>query len=143
VRFIFAGFAAQLSIALNSALLATAGVVALVLMLRHPAVAFVAAVVLFTPAVISGMFPGTTPRLDLAIGAGIISIFLAVILRAGLLAAIAALSTHFVLLRAPITIDLSSWHAATGLWLIAAVLGCGLGACYIARFGRGERVTTS
>jgi protein kinase-like protein len=143
VRFMFAVFATQLSSALTSALLATAGVVALALALRHPVLGFVAAVVLFTPAVISGMFPGTTPRLDLAIGGGIISIFLAVILRAGLLAAVAALSTHFVLLRAPITIDLSSWHAAAGLWLIGIVLGCGLGGCYIARFGRGERVTTS
>ena len=143
VRFMFAVFAAQLSSALTSALLATAGVVALALALRHPVLGFVAAVALFTPAVISGMFPGTTPRLDLAIGVGIISIFLAVILRAGLLAAVAALSTHFVLLRAPITIDLSSWHAAAGLWLIGIVLGCGLGGCYIARFGRGERVTTS
>ena len=142
-RFIFAMIAGQLSSALTSALLATAGVVALALALRHPAVGFVAAVILFTPAVISGMFPGTTPRLDLAIGVGIISIFIAVILRAGLLAAVAALSTHFVLLRAPITIDLSSWHAAAGLWLVAIVLGCGLGGCYVARFGRGERVTTS
>jgi serine/threonine-protein kinase len=140
-RFIFAAVAAQLSSALASSLLATAGVVALALVLRHPALGFLAAVVLFTPAVISGMFPGTTPRLDLAIGAGIISIYIAVILRAGLLAAFAALFTHFILLRAPITIDFSSWHATPGLWLIAVVLTAGLGACYLARFGRGDRVT--
>jgi serine/threonine protein kinase len=143
IRFIFAAVAAQLSSALTSSLLATAGVVALVLMLRHPAIGFVAAVVLFTPAVITGMFPGTTPRLDLAIGVGIISIFIAVILRAGLLAAVAALFTHFILLRAPITIDLSSWHATPGLWLIGVVLTAGLGACYLARFGRGDRVSSA
>ena len=139
VRFIFALYAARLSAALTQALLATAGVVALVLMLRHRAIGFVTAVIVFTPAVISGMFPGTNPWLDLAIGAGIISIFLGVILRAGLLSAVAALCTHFVLLRAPITIDLSSWHATAGLWLIGIVLAAGLGGCYIARFGQAVR----
>jgi hypothetical protein len=143
LRFIFAVFAGRLSNALSQALLATAGVVALVLMLRHHVIGFVVAVVLFTPAVINGMFPNTSPQLDLAVGAAIISVFLLVILRAGLLAAVAALCTHFVLLRAPITIDLSSWHATAGLWMIAIVLAAGLGGCYIARFGRGERATTS
>jgi hypothetical protein len=138
LRFIFALYAGRLSTALSQSLLATAGVVALVLMLRHRAIGFVTAVVVFTPAVISGMFPGTTPRLDLAIGAGIISIFIAVIIRGGLLSAVAALCTHFVLLRAPITLDLSSWHATAGLWLMALVLAAGLGGCYLARFGRSQ-----
>jgi len=138
VRFIFALCAARLATALSQALLATAGVVALVLMLRHRALGFVTAVVLFTPAVISGMFPATNPWLDLTIGAGIISVFIIVILRGGLLAAVAALCTHFVLLRAPITIDPSAWHAAAGLWLMGLVLGVGLGGCYIARFGQSQ-----
>jgi hypothetical protein len=60
-----------------------------------------------------------------------------------LLSAVAALFTHFVLLRAPITTDVSSWHATIGMWHIGVVLAAGLGACYCARRGHGERVMTS
>ena len=94
--------------------------------------------VCFTPVVISGMFPGTTPVLDVAIGLGIITIFVVTILRAGLLSVIVALFTHFILLRAPITTDFSSWHAATGIWYVGVLLTVGLGACYYARNGDGR-----
>ena len=58
-----------------------------------------------------------------AIGVGIIAIFILTIVRAGLLSAVAALFTHFVLLRAPITTDFSSWHATVGIWHVGVVLG--------------------
>ena len=140
-RFTLAAIANQFSGAITSGLLAAAGVVALVLLLRNTLAGVAVAVVCFTPAVISGMFPGTTPVLDLAIGAGIISILIVVVLRAGLLATVAAMFTHFLLLRAPITTDLASWQASTGLWYVGVVLSLGLGGCYVARFGRGERVS--
>jgi len=143
VRYILSGIAGDLTNAVVSGMLGVAGVVGFVLLLRNRVLAMLAAIVCFTPVVISGMFPGSTPRLDLAIGAAIITIFILTILRAGLLAAIAALFTHFVLLRAPITTDFSSWHAAVGLWHVGVVLAVGLGACYYARNGEGERVTTS
>jgi serine/threonine-protein kinase len=143
LRFIFAAIARQLSAALTSGLLGVAGIVGFVLLFKRPIAAGLAGVVCFTPVVISGMFPETTPRLDVAIGLGITTIFVVTILRAGLLSVIVALFTHFVLLRAPITTDFSSWHAATGLWYIGLLLTVGLGACYFARYGQGERVTTS
>jgi serine/threonine-protein kinase len=139
-RFTFAALATQFSSAITSGLLAAAGVVALVLLLRNTALGVAVAVVCFTPAVISGMFPGTTPTLDLVIGAGIISILILVVLRAGLLATAAAMFTHFILLRAPITADVGSWQATTGLWYVGVVLALGLGGCYLARFGKGDRV---
>jgi hypothetical protein len=61
------------------------------------------------------MFSPGTPILDLAIGCGIIGIFIGVILRWGLRATIAALFTHFLLLRAPLTTDISSWRATRAL----------------------------
>ena len=76
-------------------------------------IAAVLAMVCFTPVALNGMFPDGTPRLDLAIGFAIIVIFVLICQRAGLLAAIAALFTHFTLLREPVTFDLSSWHART------------------------------
>jgi eukaryotic-like serine/threonine-protein kinase len=142
LRHVLAGIADQLGSAATNAMLGVAGVVGFVLLLRNSAMAAVAAVVCFTPVVISGMFPGSTPWLDLATGAAIISIFILTILRAGLLSAIAALFTHFILLRAPITTDLSSWHATIGLWYVGVLLALGLGACYLARAGD-TRVTTS
>ncbi len=124
-------------------MLGVAGVVGFVLLLRSRVLAVLAAIICFTPVVINGMFPGSTPWLDIAIGAGIITIFIMTIVRAGLLSAVAALFTHFVLLRAPITTDFSSWHAPVGLWHVGVVLVAGLGACYYARNGVGEKVRTS
>ncbi len=143
VRYILSGIANDLTSAVGQGMLGVAGVVGFVLLLRHRVLAVVAAIICFTPVVINGMFPGSTPLLDVAIGVGIITILLLVIVRAGLLSAIAALFTHFVLLRAPITTDFSSWHATSGLWHVGVVLAAGLGACYYARYGQGERVTTS
>ena len=60
------------------------------------------------------MFISDTPMLDTAICLVITAVFVIVIARIGLLATVAVLVTHFVLLRAPITTDLSSWRAATG-----------------------------
>jgi hypothetical protein len=143
VRYILSGIATELTDAVVSGMLGVAGVVGFVLLLHNRALAMLAAITCFTPVVIDGMFPGSTPRLDIAIGAGIITIFILTIVRAGLLSAVAALFTHFVLLRAPITTDLSSWHATIGIWHIGVVLAAGLAACYYARRGHGEGVTTS
>jgi Protein kinase domain len=143
LRHVLSGIADQLSNAVTSSMLAVAGVVGFTLLLRSSVAAAGAAIVCFTPAVISGMFPGSTPWLDLAIGLCIITVFILTVERAGLLSAIAALFTHGILLRAPITADFSSWHATLGLWYLGVLLALGLGACYIARAGRGELVTTS
>jgi serine/threonine-protein kinase len=143
LRFVLSGIAVQLSSAVTNSMLAVAGVITFTLLLRQPALAAIAASIFFTPAVINGMFPGSTPRLDLAIGFCIIMIFVLTSQRAGLLSAVAALFTHFILLRAPITINFSSWHATLGLWYLGVLLALGLGACYIARAGRGDLATTS
>jgi hypothetical protein len=143
VRYILSGIASEMTDAVVSGMLGVAGVVGFVLLIRNRAVAMLAAITCFTPVVINGMFPGSTPWLDIAIGACIITIFILTIVRAGLLSAIAALFTHFVQLRAPITSDFSNWHATIGIWHLGVVLAAGLGACYYARNGVGENVRTS
>jgi serine/threonine protein kinase len=127
----------DLSEALSQGMLAVVGVVGFGLLFRRfrfgAALATLAAVVCFTPVVVSGMFSEGTPRLDLVIAAGILVIFVLTIQRTGLLAAIAALFTHFVLLGAPITLDFGSWRAPLGYWYLGTILVLGLGACYLAR----------
>jgi serine/threonine-protein kinase len=143
LRYVFAGLTLQLASSVMQGMLAVAGVIAFVLLLKRTWLAVLAAAICFTPAVINGMFPGSTPRLDLAIGFGIITIFILTAVRAGLLSAVAALFTHFALLRAPITTDLSTWHATYTIWQVGVLAAIGFGACYIARYGQGERVRTS
>jgi hypothetical protein len=109
------------------------GIVALVLMLRRRWLGVAVAIVLFTPVALSGMFPPGTPVLDLLLGGGIIAIFIGTIVRFGLLAAMSALFTHFVLLSAPITADFSSWRAPFGFWYVGVIAGMALLACYLAR----------
>jgi tRNA A-37 threonylcarbamoyl transferase component Bud32 len=138
LRHVFASIATTVTSAIGSGMLGVMGVVGFVLLFRRVPyrlglpLAVLAATICFTPVALSGMFNPGTPRLDLAIGAAIILIFVATIVRGGLLAAISALFTHFILLRAPVTTDLSSWRAPFGLWCVGTVLVLGFGACYIA-----------
>jgi hypothetical protein len=143
LRYTLSGIGFQLADAVSSGMLGVAGMVGFGLLLRNQLLSVIAAIIVFTPVALNGMFPGSTPWLDLAVGTGIITLFVVTIVRAGLLSAVAALFTHFVLLRAPITTDLSSWHATTGLWHVGVVLAVGMGACYLARYGEEERVRTS
>jgi len=80
----------------------------------------------------NGMFSPGSPMVDLALGVTITAAFVGVLGWGGLLTAIAALATHFILLRAPLTTDFSSWRAAPGLVYLGAVLLLGLGGCYVA-----------
>ena len=131
-RFVLGGMVGAVSNALSQGMLAVVGIVALAMLLKKAWRAAIAGVIIYTPVVISGMFQPGTPRLDLVIGAAIISILIAVIIRFGLLASIAALSTHFILLRAPLTTDLSTWRGSLALWYVGVLAAIGLGACYLA-----------
>jgi hypothetical protein len=119
----------------QGAMLCVVGYVALRLLLRRPWLAGLAAVVLFTPVAINGMFPPGTPVLDVALGSALITVLVALIVRVGLLATMVALTVHFVLLRAPLTLELWSWRGAAAWWFIGAVAIAGLGGAYIARRG--------
>jgi hypothetical protein len=134
-RYVLASLANQLTSAISSGMLGTIGIVGLVMLLRRRWLAVVAAIVLFTPVVVDGMFSPGYPSLALAIGAAIITVFIFVVLRDGLLAGIAALTAHFFLLRGPVTLNLSEWWAPAGLWFVGAVALLGLGGCYLARAG--------
>ena len=107
--------------------------VALLILLRRAWLAWLAGVVIFVWVVIQGMFSPGTPLLDLAIGCGIIGILLGVILRWGLLATIAALFTHFMLLRAPPPTDITSWRASAGITYTIVLAGLGLLGAWLAR----------
>jgi serine/threonine-protein kinase len=131
-RFVLGGIVAAVSNALSQGMLAVVGIVALAMLLKRSWMAGIAGVIIYTPVVIAGMFPAGTPRLDLAIGAAIISILIAVIIRFGLLASIAALATHFILLRAPLTTEISTWRGPLALWYVGVLAAIGLGACYMA-----------
>ena len=122
--------------AIQGAMLCVVGVVALQMLLKRRWVATATAVIVFTPVAINGMFPAGTPWLDVGLGVALIGVFVAVIQRFGLLSTTAALITHFLLLRAPITTQLSTWRGLYGLWFVGAVAILGFGACYLAS-GRG------
>ena len=119
--------------AVTNSMLAVVGVVALLILLKRPWAAWTAAVCVFVWPVIQGMFPAGTPLLDLAVGIAIIGVFAAVILRYGLLATIAALATHFILLRAPLTTELAAWRATAGITYIVVFAGMGALAAWLSR----------
>ena len=72
---------------------------------------------------------------------GIIGIYIAVILRWGLLATIGALFTHFMLLRAPLTTDLGSWRAPATLRFTVVLASLGLLGAWLARHRIADRRT--
>jgi serine/threonine-protein kinase len=134
-REVLAHLCGRIASGTQAAMLCVVGYVALRLLLKRRWLAVAAAVAIFTPVAINGMFPAGTPTLDLALGSGLIAVFVAVIVRSGLLATTAALTTHFVLLRAPLTTDFSSWRASSGFWFLAVVAVAGFGGVYLARSG--------
>jgi predicted Ser/Thr protein kinase len=113
----------QMAVGLQSAMIGTAGLVVLRLLLKRSSLAAAVALVGYTPVVLAGMFMPGTPWLDLAVGGAITATFIAVILRLGLLACAAALATHFVLLGAPLTTDVASWRGGVTIWVVLLVGG--------------------
>jgi hypothetical protein len=116
-------------------MLGMVGLVALRMLLRNWWLAALAGLIIYEPVVVSGMFSPGTPRLDLAIGAVITGMFILMIIRFGLLATVATLTTHFILLRAPLTTEFGSWRGPLVLWYLGVVIALGFGAAYIARTG--------
>jgi protein kinase-like protein len=133
LRHVLSSVLRTLASALQNGMLAVVGVVALLIVLKRRALTWVVACAIYVWAVISGMFPPGTPLLDTGIGLGIIAIFVGVILRSGLLAAIAALTTHFILLRAPLTTRFGIWYATAGITYTVVILGAAIAAVWLAR----------
>jgi hypothetical protein len=133
VRFVIARMLSTAGKAIGSGMLAVAGVVTLLIFLKRKPLTHAVSSAIFVWAVINDMFNPGTPLLDVAIGLGIIVIWTGVILYGGLLATVAALVTHFILLRGSITTDLSSWRATPGLTYLLVIGGVGLAAAYLAR----------
>jgi hypothetical protein len=132
VRLALAALLNHLQNALTSGMLGIAGFVAFRILTKRRWAAAVIATVMFAAVVINGMFSPGPPWIALVLGVTITIIFVIVIGWAGLLATIAALTTHFILLRAPLTTDFSVWWASTGLLYLLSVLALGLGGCYLA-----------
>ncbi|HVL69203.1 MAG TPA: protein kinase, partial [Vicinamibacterales bacterium] len=132
LRYAVGSVLAALARGLGSAMLAVTGVIGLLILLKRKWAAHIASSVIFVWVVISGMFNPGTPLLDVAIGFGIILVWTGVILYRGLLATVAALATHFLLLRAPLTTDFSSWRATPAITYLLVVAGVGLVAAWIA-----------
>jgi hypothetical protein len=133
VRFVLSRILGTAANALSSGMLAVAGVVTILIFAKRKWLAHIISSVIFVWVVIQSMFNPGTPMLDLAIGLGIIAIWTGVILYGGLLATVAALTTHFILLRAPITTDFNSWRATPGITYLLVIGGVGLLAAYLAR----------
>ena len=132
VRYVLARIFLQVQDALTSAMLGLGGLVALRIWVKNRLAAAALAVILYVGVVMNGMFSPGSPAADLAIGLIITTTFVGVLGWAGLLTAIATLATHFMLMRAPLTADVSSWRAPTGYAFLGAVLLMGLAGCYLA-----------
>jgi serine/threonine-protein kinase len=132
-RYVISSIVGTLGGAVTSSMLAVVGVVTLLMVLKRAWAAWIASVCVFVWPVIQGMFPAGTPLLDLGIGLLIIAVFTAVILRYGLLATIAALGTHFMLLRAPLTTQIDTWRATAGIMYLVVLAGMGVLAAWLSR----------
>jgi hypothetical protein len=121
--------------AVLSAMLGTVGFIALAIVFRRRRLGIPVAILLFTPVAVNGMFMPGTPALDLVIGALIIAAFVITIVRFGLLAGTAALATHFIMLRAPVTVHLGAWWATAGVISVCVIAAATLAASSFALRG--------
>jgi tRNA A-37 threonylcarbamoyl transferase component Bud32 len=133
LRHLLSHLLGQVTSAFTSGMLGTVGIAALLILLKRTWLAVVATVIWFTPVVVQGMFNPGYPVFQIVLGVAIISIFIGVVIRFGLLAAIAALATHFILLSAPLTADFNTWRGPVSLWHVAVIAAAGAFACYAAR----------
>jgi Protein kinase domain len=131
-RFSLAAVLRNIQDAVSSGMLGTAGYVVFRILLKRRFPAAAAAIVCFVWVVLQGMFNPGWPVLDLVSGLIITTAFVITLEGAGLLATIATLATHFLLLRAPLTTDLSNWRAGAAIVIAGAVLLGGLGGAYLA-----------
>jgi hypothetical protein len=118
--------------AVTTGMLGMAGYIAFRIVLKREWAAMLAAVACYVPVVVNGMFPGDTPVLDIIIAVIVAAGFVAVVAWGGLLATIATLAVHFMLLRAPLTTNITSWRGPTGLVFIATIAAVGVIACIVA-----------
>lgn len=137
-RFVIGRMLSQIGGAVSAGMLGVCGVITILLFVKRKWVAQVGASSVFVWVVISGMFPAGTPVLDVIIGLGIIAIWTGVILHAGLLSTVVALSTHFVLLRAPVTTEFSSWRGTPGVTYLLVLGAAGVAAAWLAWRGTGS-----
>jgi hypothetical protein len=64
---------------------------------------------------------GIVSPVDWLVRTLILSIAAAVLIRYGLIAAVATLTTYYVINNSPVTLDLSRWYAVTGLVVVMTV----------------------
>jgi serine/threonine-protein kinase len=131
-RHAFAVLLVDVQNGMTSGMLGIGGLVAFQVLLKRRSVAAIAAIICFWPVVLNGMFEPGYPVLDVVLAVLITTGFVVVIAWAGLLATIATLATHFILLRAPLTTDLASWRAPATMVLLGSVVATGMYSCFIA-----------
>ena len=132
VRAAIASVLNQVQNGMTSGMLGIGGFVAMRILLKRRDLAAAAAVLCYMWVVLQGMFTPGYPTLDLVLGFLITATFVLVVGWGGLLATVAALTTHFILLRAPLTLDTSSWRFSATIVMLGAVLAMGLGGTAIA-----------
>jgi len=132
-RYVLSNIFGLFNSAIINSMLAVAGIVAFLILLKREWLAYIAGIVIFVWVAIQGEFPPGTPILDLIIGCGVMAIYIHVILRWGLLATIVSLFTHLTLLRAPLTTDIGSWRAPTGITYTITLAGLALVGAWLAR----------
>ena len=131
-RFVLGRALSSMGTAISSGMLAVVGVITLLILLKRKWLAHIASSIVFVWVVINQMFSPGTPILDIAVGLGIIAIWTGVILYAGLLSTVAALTTHFMLLRAPLTTEIGTWRGTPTMIYLLIVGGAGLLAAWVA-----------
>jgi protein kinase-like protein len=141
-RFPFAIIFDRAQEALFAGMLGVVGYTALYIVLKRRLWAAIVAMICYTPVAVQGMFMPGTPLLDLGVGLAIVVIFVAVIARAGVLPTISCLVTHFTLLRAPLTTEISSWRGPYALVFVGLSLALGLAAAGVGA-GRLQAKTVS
>jgi hypothetical protein len=135
LRYLFAGIADRISGGVTSAMFATLGIVAVTILVRRRVPGAILSTILFTPVALNGMFSPGYPGLALLMATAIFGVLAAVTLRFGLLAAITTVTVHFLLLRVPLTTELTSWRGGASIGILATIAALGLAGVIAARSG--------
>jgi serine/threonine-protein kinase len=100
---------------------------------RRPWVAFWAAMVVFTPVALRGMFPGDPGLLELSFAVAILATVVLTLMRFGLLAGTVGLFCHFILAQTTLTWHWERWYSAPTIGMLTVAAGLALFGYYAAR----------
>jgi len=133
VRLVFSALLAQITGAMQNAMLGVVGLALLRMIVKRTWLVFAIAALAFTPLAARGQFQSGIVWLDLTFGFLLVAAILGVIIRFGLFAGMVAFFTHFWTFNMPLTLSTERQYFQLSLFVLGVVVAIAVTGVALAR----------